>query len=1380
MTSTEEIRPSNIIQASSMPEFDTSENWILWHERLEMHFREIGCETDASKISTLLKTIGSEAYGVVHSLCSPSSPSTKTYKELCDLMSQQYTPPVIVYQERKNFYSSTIAPNEKVAAWFARVKKLAINCKFGAELDSIVKDKFIMELPSKIFEKICEEDESLTLNNAFKKALLRETKLNQSSDRSEVNFVKPHGFNRNNRNNRNNNNNRRPNSNNSARSSNGTANSPCAHCGWKNHTSASCKFRESTCNSCGSIGHLANICRKKDNKNRIKFISNENNGNFSNDFLNSVYSIVTGSNCFDSHVNNVATNKRRLYYLNVKLNGVEHTVECDTGAPCSLMSISTFDRYFNRRVLQPCHEPFSGYTGDSIDIVGEFATSVCYRDQILKGIFVVTNHNRPTLLGRDFLRGFGFELVQMDTRGNKISIVNNINSYREIIEKIKTEYSEVFNSGLGRYNVTKIKLPLTGDASPIYCKARSLPLAFKDGIEKQINELVELGTLVPVTNSDFATPIVPVLKPNGEFRICGDYKSTINRLLVDFKYPLPNIEEIFASMQGGELFTKLDLSNAYNQLELEEDSQNLCTLNTHKGLFRVTRLPFGIKTAAAIFQKTMDALLSEFKNVFCFQDDIVITGSNFSDHLKTLKQVLHKIQQVGLRLNVKKCKFFADKISYLGFDIDKNGLHKNHDRISSVLNAPQPTNVSEVKAFCGMVNYHSKFIPNFAMKMQPLYNLQLKNVKFDWNQECQIAFESMKKEICSENVLAHFDPNQTIMLATDACNTSVAGVLFHRYQDGSERPVAFISRALNSSERNYSTFEKEALAIIFSVTKLKQYLLGNKFTLQTDHKPLLTIFGENKGIPVMAAARIQRWALILSGFNYTIEYVKGSMNSADNLSRISQFETNEPIEESTYINYVGFVNVTQIDYKLIAQYTRRDPILSKVLDSINNGNIYSLESDDFKPYKAKSSELSVESGCVMWGYRTIIPSKLQKEVLLALHSSHMGIVKTKALARSYVYWPKMDKDIEIMINSCEPCQLLQASPEKSSLIPWTPTTSAWKRIHIDFAGPINGFQLFIIIDSYSKWVEVFKTKDTTSSFVVNKLREVFCRFGIVDILVSDNGRQFTSAEFKEFIVQNGINHILTAPGHPSTNGQAENFVKTLKKSLLSNIKQCKSINFDVVLNKFLFDYRITKHCTTDQTPMKLMLGREAKSRFSLMKPPIVTDIIQQKQQTAIRNFRGKRDKSFSLGQNVYVRNYQNPNKDSWSPAIIKRKIGPRNYTCLLIHENRSIKRHLDQIRDVQLERGTETGADDSIVESGENADGTDSEHAEQVETSFSTPINISSSDSTLETTDANDSLDVNNAGNESIADVIERPDTRSCATKAKDAISLMFAGGRNR
>lgn len=316
----------------------------------------------------------------------------------------------------------------------------------------------------------------------------------------------------------------------------------------------------------------------------------------------------------------------------------------------------------------------------------------------------------------------------------------------------------------------------------------------------------------------------------------------------------------------------------------------------------------------------------------------------------------------------------------------------------------------------------------------------------------------------------------------------------------------------------------------------------------------------------------------------------------------------------------------------------------------------------------------------MWGYRVIIPQKLRKEILQQLHLSHLGIVKTKALARSYIWWPKVDDEIENLIKNCDACQKYSSSPEKSSLIPLKPTELSWQRIHIDFAGPIKGYLLFVIVDSYSKWVEVFKTKDSTSDFVVSKLRETFCRFGIVDTIVSDNGRQFVSDKFKEFIQKNKIRHVRTSPGHPATNGQAENFVKTLKKSLYASFANQNETDFDIILNRFLMDYRNTEHCVTGETPAKIFLGRSVKTRFDLIKPPLVKDTIVANQETATENFKGKRNVCFKKGQRVYIRDYRNPNKAAWMPAIIKEKLGTRSYDCIISHDNNTIKRHTDQIK----------------------------------------------------------------------------------------------------
>lgn len=214
---------------------------------------------------------------------------------------------------------------------------------------------------------------------------------------------------------------------------------------------------------------------------------------------------------------------------------------------------------------------------------------------------------------------------------------------------------------MGAYNVAKVHLSIDKEAKPIFFKPRPVPFAWKSKIEEQLNKLVESGALKLVNNSNWGCPIVPIPKPNGELRICGDYKVTINKFLTDFKYPLPRIEEIFASLQGGQLFTKLDLSNAYNQLILDDESQELCAWSTHIGIFKMKRLPFGVKPAGPIFQQTMEKLLSDIPNVINYMDDIVITGPSFESHVNTLMSVLSKLQGVGLKLNLDKCAFFQKK-----------------------------------------------------------------------------------------------------------------------------------------------------------------------------------------------------------------------------------------------------------------------------------------------------------------------------------------------------------------------------------------------------------------------------------------------------------------------------------------------------------------------------------------------------------------------------------------------------------------------------------------------------------------------------------------------------------------------------------------------
>uniref|UniRef100_A0A672GZN6 ribonuclease H n=1 Tax=Salarias fasciatus TaxID=181472 RepID=A0A672GZN6_SALFA len=344
---------------------------------------------------------------------------------------------------------------------------------------------------------------------------------------------------------------------------------------------------------------------------------------------------------------------------------------------------------------------------------------------------------------------------------------------------------------------------------------------------------------------------------------------------------------MFASLSGGQRFSKLDLSQAYLQVPVNEESKKYLTITTHKGMFCYSRLPFGITSAPSVFQKIMDQVLQGLPNVHCFLDDILVTGKDDAHHLENLDAVLHRLEQFGLRVKREKCEFFQQSLEYLGHVIDEKGLHKSPDKIRAILDAPEPTNTTQLRSFLGLVNYYARFVPNLSAVLHPLNVLLRKEAKWEWSKECKESFQTAKEQLASERVLIHYDPALPVILACDASPYGVGAVISHKLPSGEEKPIAFASRTLSKAEQNYAQIEREALGIIFGVRRFHSYLYGRHFTLLTDHRPLTTILSPSKAIPSMAAARLQRWALLLAAHDYTIQYRRAvDHGNTDGLSRL--------------------------------------------------------------------------------------------------------------------------------------------------------------------------------------------------------------------------------------------------------------------------------------------------------------------------------------------------------------------------------------------------------------------------------------------------------------------------------------------------------------
>ncbi|XP_043246354.1 uncharacterized protein K02A2.6-like isoform X1 [Amphibalanus amphitrite] len=672
------------------------------------------------------------------------------------------------------------------------------------------------------------------------------------------------------------------------------------------------------------------------------------------------------------------------------------------------------------------------------------------------------------------------------------------------------------------------------------------------------------------------------------------------------RYPLPKTEDMLSSLSGKNIFSKLDLAQAYNQLVVHEESREILTINTSRGLLRYSRIPFGVNVASGVFQREMEKLLAGIPGVVVFLDDVLLSSETREQHWKLLDVVCQRLQDAGLRVREEKCLLFQSQVDYLGHLISASGVRTNASKVKAILAVPEPKTVSELKTFLGLISYYSRFVPDRASSSAPLYDLLGKNAVWRWGSKERDSFNKVKEKLAANTLLVHYDNTKQLVLTCDASSVGVGAVLSQIDDAGREMPIAFASRRLSLSESRYAQIEREGLAIIFRVTKFHNYLCGvpRPFALVTDHKPLVKMFGEHEGLPEMTAARIRRWALKLSCYNYTIRFrPTGQMGNADALSRLPvPTEVGAQMEELVLLvddvphdaeELVLLAGADWLDSKAIALQTSRDPVLSKVLRWVQFADWPSEAPDDFKPFIRRRDELTQTAGVLLWGHRVVVPQSSRETVLRELHVSHPGMRRMKSLARSIVWWPGIDAQIERVVQNCSPCQQSRPKPPHAELHPWAWPSRPWSRIHCDFAEPVRGKYVFCMVDAHSKWVEAEVLPSTASAPVIACLRRVFARWGLPDMLVSDNATTFTSDEFQRFLAGNRVCHRTIEPRHSQGNGLAERVVKEVKLVLQRDAGD----GWELALSKWLLRQRTTPHSTTTVTPAELMLGRKLKTRL---------------------------------------------------------------------------------------------------------------------------------------------------------------------------------------
>ncbi|KAK0419802.1 hypothetical protein QR680_014328 [Steinernema hermaphroditum] len=1033
----------------------------------------------------------------------------------------------------------------------------------------------------------------------------------------------------------------------------------CWNCKGDHH-SRECTKSPARCSQCHQKGHIQEFCDKAKKSAARK--------------INSVrVSATSGS---------TATTGRA--YTTIKINEDNIRFLVDTAADITVIAPQTWKSLGSPPLDKPDVTARTA-TGEPRSLKGVFkCTYQLGSSQTQHGCCYVWKETEGAdLLGLPWLKQIGF----MDMTHSMLQqIAANVHSLEtqkpSFSDDIRKMFPHLTDGSHGHCRTMKAQLTLKKDAKPKFCRPRPVPFHAEATIDEELDRLQAMGTLSKIQTSSWAAPIVVVKKANGKLRVCADFSTGLNEALEDYHHPLPLPASIFATLSGGVRFSQIDLRDAYLQVELDEDSRKLAVINTHRGLFAYNRLAFGIKSAPGIFQQIMDTVLAGAAGAAAYLDDVIVTGRTIEEHDKNVLEVLRRLNEAGFRLQMEKCSFGLEQIKYLGRIISKEGHLPDPKKTEAIKKMPQPEDASQLRSFLGMVNYYASFVPNLHRMRAPLDGLLKKDVEWYFGPDQMQAVEAIKNTLLSDLLLVHYDPNLPIVVAADASQYGIGYVISHRFPDGTEKAVAHAARTLSDAERNYSQIEKEGLALVSAVRKFHRMIWGRRFTLLTDHMPLLKIFGSKTGIPSYTAARLQRWATTLLGYEFNIEYRRTTeFGQADALSRLIA-ERSMDQEDAVIAAFTSSPNSPLLDglpvtHEEVTQATEEDEDLCLVKKLLSEGRLDQLRNSPLQCFYLRRQELSVFSDCLMLADRVVLPAKLRRRMLKQLHRGHPGMERMKRLARKMVFWPQMNEDVEDFVRSCAPCANAAKKPELAPLSSWNLPTKPWQRLHIDFAGPLDDIWYLIVVDALSKWPEVIPMKTTTSKKTTEVLDDLFTQHGLPEVLVSDNGSQFCSEEFSLFCLRRGIQHIKSPPYHPQSNGQAERFVDTFKrttKKLLAGGGRMKQI-----INEFLSAYRTTPR-PDGTSPAEKLMGRKFRTVHDMINPVEASPIRKDRRmETAFNKQHRVKDRRFRPGDTVQMStSYGFKRTPDWKDATVLRRLGSRMY--LVEADGRRHRRHINQLR----------------------------------------------------------------------------------------------------
>ena len=796
----------------------------------------------------------------------------------------------------------------------------------------------------------------------------------------------------------------------------------------------------------------------------------------------------------------------------------------------------------------------------------------------------------------------------------------------------------------------------TGDNPPTISRPYPQTIDKQDATFDIIQQMLKHKQIRP-SFSQYSAPILLIKKRDGSYRFIVDYRK-LNNITIPDNYPLPNLEQAIQMVGGHKYYSKLDLPSGYFQIPIREEDRHKTAFITIHGLYEFNVLAQGLKNSPPSFQRAMSNILLSCKK-FCliYLDDILIYSDLFQQHLDHLNQVLAILNKHKFQLNSQKCELARTKINYLGHTINSNGIKPLQERIEKILSIPQPSTLNQANAFIRAIGWYRKFIKNFAQIAAPILavtNLTKNNKhKFKWEKPQREAFDQLKMAITSHPLfLTYPDPNANLILAVDASDYCVGGVLYQEIK-GERKHIYFYSQMLPKLQRKWPTIEKEALAIYYCVTRMKLYLLGREFIIQTDHCPLREMHKKPSN-----NRRVDRISLILQQYNIKeICHLSGKCNCmADYLSRYprqleddddffdpdfgvissigneqnkrqsntkittippfisavttraqgkrlnQQVSTNDintsPIKASSY-DRPSDVAGHAFNISLIVKTQAEDKLCQeKFLEIKNNSNHRSYILEDGILYKIINRGVFIKK-------LIFIPSSMISSLLQAYHdmpwSAHFGFRRTYIRLKDKYWWPGMKNSIQNYIKGCLKCKKFNVERQKSAglLKPITTPSGPFQLLGLDCSSsfPIatqENKYVLAIIDYFTKLVIAIPLPDQTAKTTAKAIYERYVTiYGVPSMILSDQGPPFNSQLIDAFTQILGCHRIKSTPYHPKANGAIERFNSTFERQL-AKLTNRYSTDWDIHLKSIVFAYNTGYHVTTQFAPYGLQFGQKPK------------------------------------------------------------------------------------------------------------------------------------------------------------------------------------------